>query len=293
MDLSVLSFGDLSINRGEKMSNIKWEPVIRQAAAWANTVYEQQGYRPTLRQVFYRLVSDQWIPNTEASYKRLSSLTAEARRDGWFPPLADATRDIYVPANFTGLDDLSATAARSFRVDRWATQEKLVVIAVEKRGMLAQFEAEFGYYGFPIVPVAGYVSQTIADDLRELVERDGREAVLLYGGDHDASGRDIERDLIERTAVWGHTERVALTPEQVNEYQLPRNPAKDTDSRTKKFAAEFGHVQYEVDALAPDVLMGLFRSALEPFVDESLIRERVAEEDELRVEFRERNGIAA
>ena len=275
------------------MSKIKWQPVIRLSAAWANEVYEQQGYRPTLRQVFYRLVSDQCIPNTEAAYKRLSALTAEARRDGWFPPLADATRSIYTQRSFRDLDDLAGDAAFKFRLDRWATQERLVVIAVEKRGMLTQFQTEFGHYGFPIVPIAGYVSQTIADDLRELVEEDGREAVLLYGGDHDASGLDIERDLIERSKWWGHHERVALTPEQVAEYQLPPNPAKDTDSRTKKFAESYGHVQYEVDALPPAVLMGLFRSALAPFVDGSLIEEKVAEEQLLRVQFLKKNGLAA
>ena len=36
----------------------------------------------TLRQLFYRLVSAQVIPNSQGAYKRLSALTAEARREG-------------------------------------------------------------------------------------------------------------------------------------------------------------------------------------------------------------------
>jgi hypothetical protein len=47
----------------------------------------------TLRQLFYRLVSAQVIPNSQAAYKRLSSLTAEARRNGDFPALIDRGRD--------------------------------------------------------------------------------------------------------------------------------------------------------------------------------------------------------
>ena len=49
----------------------------------------------TLRQLFYRLVSAQVIPNSQVAYKRLSALTAEARRDGTFPALIDRGRTIH------------------------------------------------------------------------------------------------------------------------------------------------------------------------------------------------------
>jgi hypothetical protein len=41
--------------------------------------------RVTLRQVFYRLVAGQHLPNTQTYYRALSSATAAARRDGTFP----------------------------------------------------------------------------------------------------------------------------------------------------------------------------------------------------------------
>jgi hypothetical protein len=47
--------------------------------------------------------------------------------------------------------------------------------------------------------------------------------------------------------------RCALTPEQVDEYRLPRNPdaLKDTDTRAAKYRARFGDLAVELDALPP------------------------------------------
>ena len=76
---------------------IAWAPVIERAAAIVRS------YRTavTLRQVFYRLVSEEAIPNTENAYKTLSRLTGRARRAGTFPALADATREVWHHSGWT------------------------------------------------------------------------------------------------------------------------------------------------------------------------------------------------
>ena len=56
---------------------INWPDVVAHAA---DIVYSYST-SVTLRQLFYRLVSEQLIPNTTAAYKGLSSKTAEARRE--------------------------------------------------------------------------------------------------------------------------------------------------------------------------------------------------------------------
>ena len=56
-----------------------WAPIVGRAAEIAG------GTLMTLRQCFYILVSEGLIPNADSSYKSLSRLTAEARREGWFP----------------------------------------------------------------------------------------------------------------------------------------------------------------------------------------------------------------
>ncbi len=44
--------------------------------------------------------------------------------------------------------------------------------------------------------------------------------MLLYGGDYDPSGEDIDRDFEKRTNCWDIVKRVALTAEQVKKYGL-------------------------------------------------------------------------
>ena len=240
----------------------------------------------TLRQVFYHLVATQVIANTVSNYKMLSKVSAEARRDGAFPDLVDKTREIVLPPTWDDPQDALTNLATQYRIDRWSTQDTLLALAVEKRGLFALADVAVGELGFPIVPLGGYGSQTIYDDLADFIAADGRPAHLLYVGDHDPSGHDIQRDLVERVGMFDSVQRVALTPEQVAQFDLPVNPAPDKDARLPAFAAKYGPVQVEVDALPPDQLVAMIRSAVAPFVDLSAFRERLDEEDEGRERLR-------
>jgi hypothetical protein len=67
-----------------------WAPVLERARA----IVESYDTAVTLRQLFYRLVSEGLISNTRSAYQNLSRLTAIARRAGTFPRLVDRTRRI-------------------------------------------------------------------------------------------------------------------------------------------------------------------------------------------------------
>lgn len=124
----------------------------------------------------------------------------------------------------------------------------------------------FADLGPPIVLLRGYGSQTYVDDVAHLARRDGRKAVLIYGGDFDPSGEDILRDFTERCEVWDQVEHIAVRPGQVDELGLVVNPGKASDSRAGAFVARHGElVQVEVEAIEPDVLRQLYTAALEGF----------------------------
>lgn len=44
--------------------------------------YQEQGYRMTLRQLFYQLVTKNILENKESQYKKLSTLLKDARMSG-------------------------------------------------------------------------------------------------------------------------------------------------------------------------------------------------------------------
>lgn len=59
-------------------------------------IYLQQGYKPTLRSIFYRLYSKGLIPNTLSSYSSLVRATVQAREDHRLPVdcFTDNTRKV-------------------------------------------------------------------------------------------------------------------------------------------------------------------------------------------------------
>jgi hypothetical protein len=118
----------------------------------------------------------------------------------------------------------------------------------------------------------GYVSQSFlwrkAMEYQEKIEL-GKDVVIVYLGDHDPSGMDMDRDIEERLGIFlGNDmfhvcmDRVALNMKQVTDYGIPHNPAKITDSRAKKYISEYGHSSWELDAIEPYELGKIVKNAV-------------------------------
>ncbi len=77
--------------------------------------------------------------------------------------------------------------------------------------------------------------------------------MLLYAGDFDPSGEDVDRDLVERTGCLESTSSGSRSTPSRSATALPVNPGKATDSRAAGFIGRHGAlVQVELDALDPD-----------------------------------------
>ena len=73
--------------------------------------------------------------------------------------------------------------------------------------------------------------------------------------------------------------RIALTKEQIKQYNPPPNPAKITDPRAKDFIEKHGKTSWEVDALKPEVLNAILKQAIEENIDIDKFEEILAEEE--------------
>lgn len=267
---------------GEARTNLRWPPILELARAWV----EAQPHPVTLRQTFYHLVATQVIPNSEHTYRRLSSNTAAARREDGFPDFADETHSIDVLGSWADVEDFAGPAAAAFHLDRAGGQDFQVVVGVEKRGMAAAAKRLFAGRGWAVTALGGYGSQTIKGKLVDRIEDDGRESVLIYAGDFDASGEDLLRDFVRRVE-FDRVIRAALTVDQVAEYDLPENPGKATDPRSKDFAAKYGtNVQVEVDALDPATLDRLMIDAAAPFWNTSRYQQVITAERAIQQRIR-------
>ena len=137
----------------------------------------------------------------------------------------------------------------------------------------------------------GEASDTMIAELAARCVADGRPAVALYFSDFDPGGRQMAdsvsrklqalRDLCHPNLdIQVHA--VALTLEQVHEFNLPSTPLKDTERRADKWRSVMGHEQTEIDALAaldPDTLREIALEAITPFYDATLARRALAAGD--------------
>lgn len=254
---------------------IQW-PAVLDAA---REILQEYDTSVTLRQLFYRLVAAEVIPNETSVYKRLSSVTAKARRSGDFPALMDRTRTIHRGIAFDGPDQAREWLRRIYRLDRTKNQDMSLYLGCEKHGIIEQLKEWFGEYGIPVVSLGGYSSQTYVDEVVEDIEDQDRPAILIYAGDFDPSGKDILRDFKGRVNLFTEVERIALNAEQIQQYDLPPQEGKATDPRASRFIAEHGYLcQVELDALPPDVLRGLYAEAIQRYWDMSLF-EAVMEDE--------------
>lgn len=239
--------------------------------------YVAQGYRLTVRQLYYQLVARAIIENTERSYKRTTSLVNDARMAGLmdWDAIEDRTRSFIRRSRWDSGKQILTSCAHQFHMDMWDNQDNRVFCIVEKEALAGVLEPVCRKWDVPLLAARGYPSGTVLrefaqDDLIDAVDR-GQEIIILHLGDHDPSGIDMTRDLTERIQLFTDNfvdlKRIALTMEQIEEQRPPPNPAKSTDSRFEDYRRKFGNESWELDALKPQYLSDLVQRHIEDFVD--------------------------
>ena len=246
--------------------------------------YAAQGYDLTIRQLFYQFVSRDLLPNQQREYKRLGEIVSKARRAGLvdWDAITDRTRALRGLSHWEGPSDIMEGAARSFRVDKWATQPYRVEVWIEKDALAGVFERVCNELDVPFFACRGYASDSemwAAAQRYVAYHGAGQTPVVLHFGDHDPSGVDMTRDIKDKLrlftgAAWFEVDRLALNMPQVERYDPPPNPAKQTDSRYRGYVKRFGAACWELDALEPNVLAELVRGAIEGLVDDRAWAER-------------------
>ncbi len=253
---------------------------------------EYDGQRLTARQVYYRLVSSLKIPNTPASYKLLTSLLADARYAGLvdWDLIEDRGREPDSPGEWDSIDDIVDIAVKQFRLPRWNLQEYYVELWVEKQALAGVLAPIARRHHVTLMVNKGYSSasamKAAAERMREQCSATGRTPIVLYLGDHDPSGNDMVRDVRDRLVEFGVSElevrKLALTMDQIDEFNPPPNPAKISDSRAAAYIARYGEYSWELDALPPRELNRIVDLAIGSVVDVRVMAEVIKREEEER-----------
>jgi hypothetical protein len=265
---------------------------------------EYRAYLPmTARQIFYRLVGVYGYPKTESAYSRLTEHLVRARRAGMIPfehirddGISLMAHAHYADENafFKQVNDMG----KAYKRDKLANQKMDVRVYCEAAGMIPQLARVCEAYSIPVYSCSGFDSLSGKYELKEACKAaftyQARKTVVLHLGDYDPSGESIFNDgLVEdihaflakdviskephEVAVF---ERVALKGEHVERFNLPTEPPKVTDSRTKNWQ---GEEACQLEALPPDVLSSLLDATIKTYLNLAVLeRDQKAEEEERR-----------
>lgn len=218
------------------MARIDWKSVLG-GVDKALDYFQSQDIKPTLRTLFYWLVSKTLIPNTHNAFTMLSRRMVDVRKKGRFAwdCIEDKTRnklgDLYDGSfdprvtekierilntkleafsedDIPTIDDMIRKHFNNFdsdlidfRVMRWAEQPTVCEIWIEKEALASTIKNWTEKYQIPINVCRGYDSwtniYTRVLDLESLLKRNHKKVIIFYLGDLDPSGVDIDRFLME------------------------------------------------------------------------------------------------
>jgi hypothetical protein len=259
--------------------------------------YRQMGYRLSLRQLYYQLVARDYIENSVKSYKRIGNLVSDARLAGLLDwgMIEDRNRETVIPTAWISPAQIVRAAAQQFRIDRWEGQPCYVEVMVEKDALSGILEPVCRELHVRFTANKGYSSSSAMYEAGKRIAKMGDcvdEVHLFYLGDHDPSGIDMTRDIAERLEMFTYglinstkVHRLALNWKQVEEWQPPENPAKETDSRYATYVHEYGESSWELDAVEPRALADLVRNGIQELIDQHIWDEVADREQEMRNEL--------
>lgn len=292
----------------------KPQPHVAEVVAQAKEVLaEYARFGPmTVRQIFYRLVGNYGYPKDEKAYNRLAEYLVKARRAQMisFDRIRDdggttAGGSYGFESIDSFLEDL-ADYAGAYRRDPTEGQPAVIELWCEAEGMVPMLSQMTRHYGVAVTGTGGFSSVTVTHGFARRVLGRDKPTVLLHVGDFDPSGESIFESMCQDIGAfvvgaeggtwrshtgevlelgdgrknWFVPRRVALTAEQVNEYDLPTAPPKRSDSRSANWIGE----TTQAEAMPPDLLEEVVVAAVEEHIDQDQrteILEREAHEREI------------
>ena len=220
----------------------------------------------TVRQVFYQATVRGLVEKAESGYAKVQTDLVLMRKSGELPYdwLADNTRWMRKPTTFDSIEDALNDTARLYRKALWRDLDCYVEIWLEKDALAGVVDPITRAFDVPLMVARGYASLSFLHSAAEYIEAIDKPTFIYHLGDFDPSGvnaaEKIESTLREMAPYDDITfERIAVTPEQIEAWNLPPRPTKASDSRAKGF----GPVSVELDAIAPNSLRELVQAVIE------------------------------
>jgi hypothetical protein len=260
----------LSGNIG-RSAGVSVQEKLREALLQLLEEHRQAGTIPTsARFLFYELVARGIISKEHEGNARADSPVSKAlttlRKTGVIPWdwIADETRSVKDYRGVASIKEGIFERLERIRLDPWEGESPFVL--TESRSLAGVLETLCYRYGVQIAATNGQCQGFLHTDVAPALRPD---TTVLYFGDLDLCGGDIEgntREVLESIVGSLQWARLALTPAQVSQYQLPK--ITKTDRRFKHGGGE--HEAVETEALSQSVIVQILEDRLLQLLPEPL-----------------------
>jgi hypothetical protein len=266
----------------------------RRAALWALTETLEPA---TVRQVYYQATVHYIVPKTEQGYELVQRCLVDLRLHYGMPFdwLVDNSRWMRKPSSYRSVEQMLKITAQTYRRSLWLDADSYLEIWLEKdalSGVLYEITAEFDV---PLMVARGYSSLTFLKESAEVIDKQEKPVFIYHLGDWDPSGQNAADNIEDRLREFAPSanitfNKLAVTPDQIQAWNLPSRPTKTSDSRSVTWQ---GGDSVEVDAIHPTRLRTMVRNAIEMHIDEhqiEVIRKAEESERELLQSWRPNGG---
>jgi hypothetical protein len=243
----------------------------------------------SVRHVFYRMTDPRLpepVEKSDRGYRHVQARCVALRRSGrvpygWF---ADLSRRGYFVHTFADASDFVNRMAGLYRADLWSDADCRCEVWAESRSIASVILDDCRELAVDLYPCGGFSSLSFVHEAAESLNSSGDDRPLrvFYIGDYDAAGvlidQSLEREmrLHLRDDIGLQFERVGINEDQIEQFDLPTKPRKDTDRRSL-------HIDCSVEAesMPAKILRAILRDRIEALLPaNALAVARVAEHSE-------------
>lgn len=210
------------------------------------------------------------IGKNDAGYCKVQRLVLELRRSGDIPYhlVTDSTRWMRKNDSYGSVEDALAQTARLYRRNLWSGSGWRVEVWAESDSISSTIWPITNRWDVPLMVTRGQSSETFAHAAAEAWKHQTDVPAVLYVGDHDPAGLDIEESLRSKLIAFFGEEvawkRVGVTWPQVLELDLPGTAPK-VKNRRRPYPFDLA---VEAEALPPRLLLDLLDDEIASYVDD-------------------------
>ncbi len=243
----------------------------------------------SVRHVFYRMTDPRLpepVEKSDRGYRHVQDRCVKLRRAGRIPYnwIADMSRQGYFVNVFDDAGDFLRSMSGLYRADLWRDSEYRCEVWAESRSIASVLLADCKELAVDLFPCGGFSSLSFvhAAAQQHNQSQDTRPLVVFYIGDLDPAGVlidvSLKRELREhlRQDIPLDFRRIGINEEQVELYDLPTKPRKDSDKRSQQIT-----YSVEAEAMPACDLRALLRLEVEDLLPEGALHAaKVAEQSE-------------